>query len=353
MSESRKPVEQAAERLFKATSTEAVARDAERGQWPKALWDGFERSGLARIALPEVSGGSGDWADALALLRMTGRHFVPVPVAESVLGLWLLNEAGMAPVDGPFTLGPVLSPVPFDLKRCDEGWQVSGAMEMAGWIHASRSLVALARDESGRSFAVRLDPRHAAIEERVNVAFEERSLVAFRGPGIVDAGVVDSVTPERWRALGAATRVAMMTGALERVLELALEYAQGRQQFGRPLGKFQAIQQQLAVLAGEVAASVMAFEALSQSFGTPLFEIEVAIAKARVGEAAGTGAAIGHQVHGAMGFTHEHSLHLFTKRLWAWRDEYGNEREWQTALGRFAARARSAALWNTLATETV
>jgi acyl-CoA dehydrogenase len=353
MSESRKPVEQASERLFKVNSTEAVARNAERGQWPKALWDVFERSGLGRIALPEVSGGSGDWEDALALLRMAGRHFVPVPVAESVLGLWLLNEAGMALVDGPITLGPVLSSEPFDLKRCDNGWQVLGTMEMAGSIHASRPLVALARDESGRSFAVRLDPRHAAIEARVNVAFEERSLVTFCGPGVVDVGAVESVTPGRWRSLGAATRVAMMTGALERVLELALEYVKERQQFGRSLGKFQAIQQQLAVLAGEVAASVMAFEAVSRSFGIPLFEIEVAIAKARVGEAAGVGAAIGHQVHGAMGFTHEHSLHLFTKRLWAWRDEYGNEREWQTVLGRFAARARSTALWNMLATETV
>ena len=74
----------------------------------------------------------------------------------------------------------------------------------------------------------------------------------------------------------------------------------------------------------------------------------VAAAKVRVGEAAGAGAAVAHQVHGAMGFTFEHRLHQFTRRLWSWRDEYGQESEWAIRLGRLVAADGADALWPAL-----
>ena len=130
-----------------------------------------------------------------------------------------------------------------------------------------------------------------------------------------------------------------MSGALETVLALTIDYVQTRKQFGKPISGFQAVQHQLAVLAGEVAAAQRATDAALDAVGTPAVAFEVAAAKARVGEAAGVAAAIAHQMHGAMGFTHEHHLHQFTRRLWAWRDECGNETFWQRRLGRqFAAR---------------
>ena len=73
--------------------------------------------------------------------------------------------------------------------------------------------------------------------------------------------------------------------------------------------------------------------------------IDQPIAKLRVGEAAGTGAAIAHQVHGAMGFTYEHSLHHATRRLWAWREEFGNETHWATQLGHMVAERGADELW--------
>jgi len=72
---------------------------------------------------------------------------------------------------------------------------------------------------------------------------------------------------------------------------------------------------------------------------------DVAVAKVRVGEAAGNGAAIAHQVHGAMGFTYEHSLHHSTRRLWAWREEFGNEAVWAARLGRMVAERGADGLW--------
>jgi acyl-CoA dehydrogenase len=137
-----------------------------------------------------------------------------------------------------------------------------------------------------------------------------------------------------------------MAGALDRVLSLAVDYATERQQFGRPIARFQAIQHQLAVLAGEAAAAGRAADAAAETLGRPDFPIQVAAAKARAGEAAGIAAEIAHQVFGAMGFTHEHILHHFTRRLWAWRDEYGRESLWQEQLGARIADGGPERLWD-------
>jgi acyl-CoA dehydrogenase len=121
-------------------------------------------------------------------------------------------------------------------------------------------------------------------------------------------------------------------------------------QFGRPIGKFQAVQQQLALAAAEVAAAGAAASAAASTaerdgFTAASTAFAVAAAKARAGEAAGEVARIAHQVHGAIGFTREHDLRLLTARLWAWRDEDGNEAHWQAELGATVLAAGADALW--------
>jgi acyl-CoA dehydrogenase len=144
---------------------------------------------------------------------------------------------------------------------------------------------------------------------------------------------------------GALARSAQMAGALERALELSLQYANERVQFGRPIGKFQAVQHLLAVQASHAAAASAAFEAALDFGGDHPDALPVAIAKARISEAAGQGADIAHQVHGAMGFTREHVLHNVTRRLYAWRDEYGNEVFWQRRIGLAVSAQGADALW--------
>ena len=142
----------------------------------------------------------------------------------------------------------------------------------------------------------------------------------------------------------ALARAAQLRGAMEQVLAMSLRYAQERTQFGRPLARFQAIQHHLAEMAGEAAASGAAVDAAACA-GTPF---AFAAAKARASQAAGTVARLAHQVHGAIGYTAEHALHHWTTRLWAWRDECGNEAHWWQALGTHAARGGGAALWPTI-----
>jgi acyl-CoA dehydrogenase len=186
------------------------------------------------------------------------------------------------------------------------------------------------------------------IEANANLAGEPRDTLAFdRAPVVASApSEVDGAALLR---LGAFARAAQMAGALEFALAEAVRYASERVQFGRPIGKFQAIQQQMAGLAIEVAAAGAAAEVAAAALDRGDGTFEVAAAKVRVGEAAGRVAAIAHQVHGAIGFTQEHSLHFATRRLWAWRSEFGGIAHWAEAIGRQAAARGADRLWPYLA----
>ena len=173
----------------------------------------------------------------------------------------------------------------------------------------------------------------------VNVAGEPFDRVAL---GDCETAAVPAHFPE----LMALSRAALMVGGLQRVLAMSIDYATERQQFGRPIAKFQAVQHALAVLAGETAAAACAGNGAIAALGSAAFPMQAAAAKARAGEAAGCAVEIAHQVHGAMGFTHEHSLHQFTRRLMAWRDEHGRESQWQQRLGENIAGKGADNVWD-------
>jgi acyl-CoA dehydrogenase len=183
--------------------------------------------------------------------------------------------------------------------------------------------------------------RNLALEPRDTLVFDAAPVVAAApgGPRVgADAVIV----------YGAMVRAAQMAGALESLLEQSVRYATERKQFGRLIGSFQAIQHNLAILAGHVAAAGSAAEYAFRAAdrGEPSFE--TAVAKVRAGEAAGIGAGIAHQAHGAIGFTYEHSLHFSTRRLWSWRAEFGSESRWAQRLGRQVAARGADRLWSEL-----
>jgi len=144
---------------------------------------------------------------------------------------------------------------------------------------------------------------------------------------------------------GAMARSAQMAGGLEFLLAQSVKYVTERVQFGRPLASFQAIQQNLALLAGHTAAAGMAAQNAFAAMDGGEAGFEIAVAKIRTGEASGLGAGIAHQAHGAIGFTYEHTLHFVTRRLWSWRAEFGAEPYWAMKLGRDVAARGADALW--------
>jgi alkylation response protein AidB-like acyl-CoA dehydrogenase len=153
--------------------------------------------------------------------------------------------------------------------------------------------------------------------------------------------------------LRAAATVSLMAGAMGQALQLSIDHVNMRQQFGRPLGKFQAVQQSLAVMACEVAAvdaaaAAMAARLDATGFDAAAASFEIAAAKLRANRAVGVVTAVAHQVHGAIGFTCEYDLHRVTVPLMRWRGEHGNDAYWASILGRQVAGFGGRGLWETL-----
>lgn len=328
------------DRVFEEHCGRSVRESAEAGEWPAGLWGALEQVGLARAALPESAGGSGlTFDDAMLALRRCAYHAAPVPLAETMLAGRLLVAAGIEVPQGALTVAPVR---PGDALKVSGG-KVSGALHRVPWgNHCAQIVVASERD--GKEMIALVSTVDAADGVEKNLAGEPRVRMRFNAVTPIAMASLANAS-SRLATEGALYRSVQMAGALERTLEYALLYANERVQFGRPIGKFQAIQHLLAVLAGHAAASSAAADAAVEASREVPDEFAIAVAKSRTGEAAGKGAEIGHQVHGAMGYTREHNLHYVTRRLWSWRDEFGNETYWQSRLGRMIASRGADALW--------
>ena len=314
-------LQDAAQRIFRDHCHKAALEAAEAGEFPTALWRALCENGFHQLALPD----SGvEFADVFRVLRVAGRHAAPLPLAEALLAnRWLANED-----DGLASIGRIAA----------SGQGSAQTWLDAPWGRAAQRIVGVAED--GALFV----GVPVKVTAGASLSGEPRDEVAVR-----DIRSLPSSEPVQ--ALLALSRVALSAGALDSVLEMGVAYAQQREQFGRPIAAFQAVQHMLAAAAGETAAASRAADAAMAAIGTDRLVLEVAAAKARVGEAAGIVAETVHQVHGAMGFTYEHQLHHFTRRLWAWREEYGNEAHWQALLGRHICKLGADGLWPFLTTE--
>jgi acyl-CoA dehydrogenase len=332
-----------ADRLLLAHCDTATQRAADQGVWPAGLWSAVEEAALHRALVPEEAGGFGvPVTDALSLLRVAGAHALPLPLAETMLAGWLLAKAGLALPDGPLSIGPVRDGEALTLTRTGDVWTIAGTLTRIPWARDVTALAVLARHD-GQDWIALAGKESWSVEPGENVAREPRDTVRCDGTAIAAASC--SITPPVLKALGAAMRTQQIAGALTRLTAMTTQYAQERVQFGRPIGKFQAVQQNLAVLAGQTAAAVAGADIAADAFGDDPRILPIAAGKARAGEAAGIAAAIAHQVHGAIGFTFEHSLHFLTRRLWSWRDEFGNDASWNRLLGRHMAKAGADGLW--------
>jgi len=340
-----------AQRLFSDLCTADVHARSEAGEWIPALWSALEGVGLVDAARSSHRGGAGaDLGDVLAVIREAGAASLPAPLAETMIAELLLAAAGLPSRPGALAIGPVVASDELSLKRRGRAWTLSGVLHRVPWGRWARSLVVIARAGKGWGTAIVDAPkvdRHGR-----NFAHEPRDDFRFDGVRIdTELVALADHRPDSLRLYGALFRLAAMTGALDRLLAMTVEYAVQRVQFGRPIAKFQAVQQQIAVLASQVGAASAATDATIEALQHGSAHFEIAAAKLRVGEAAGIAVAIAHQVHGAMGFTREHALHRSTRRLWSWRDEFGSENEWAEWLGEVVAALGSKELWPFLTSE--
>jgi acyl-CoA dehydrogenase len=340
-----------ADRLFRGEATPERMALADRGEWPSGIWEAVEGAGLPLALVPEAQGGAGlPAADAWRVIVRAGYYTLPVPLAETMIAKALWVQAGGTAFDGAASLAPVR---PGDAARLEPGpvgGVLHGCAERIPWGMAVKHIVVHARDANGAGYLALLPSERAPGQRSRNLANEPRDTLVLDRIELPAEAVrpAPSGWEDGWLPLGACMRAQQMVGAMERCLDYALAYAMERRQFGRPIGKFQAVQHMLAEAAGHYAAAAAAAELARQAYGGADFAFCAAVAKARAGEAAGKVAEVCHQVHGAMGFTHEHPLHFATKRLWSWRDEFGHEAFWQERIGRMVCEAGGERLWSRL-----
>jgi len=333
-------------RLFTDHVTPALIEAAEKGTWPAALWQALEENGLTLPQIPEARGGAGgEWGDAHIVLAATGRFAVPLPVAETMVGAWLLAASGLDVPLGPLAVAPVRPAEKLALTREGGGWRLNGTATRVPW-GASAGHVVVSAEGEGRPMIALVKGGTAKAEPDVNLAQEPRDTLGWtNAPVLAAAGSGASLPTDALALGGALARSAQMAGGLEFLLSQSVKYVTERVQFGRPLASFQAIQHQLALLAGHTAAAGMAAQRAFAAMDAGDAGFETAVAKIRTGEASGLGAGIAHQCHGAIGFTYEHTLHFVTRRLWSWRAEFGAEAHWAAVLGRDVAARGADALW--------
>lgn len=334
-------------RLFGDKATADSLRAAEAGAWPGDLWTALEENGLTQPLVPEDGGGAGvTWQETFPILHAAGYHGAPVPLAETIVAGWLLAQAGQAVPEGPLTLA---LGDPLTLAGSSGSWRVSGKLDQVPWGGASSHVLGVAERDTQQMFVL-MTPENTAITADLNIGRDPRDEMAFDNAiPVAVAAVPAALGRDALLIYGALARSVQMAGAVAAVLDQCVQYAGERVQFGRPLAKFQAIQHQLAGLATEAAAAQIAAQTACRAAGLTEcavgLDFEVATAKVRTGEAAGKAAMIGHQVHGAIGFTEEYRLHYLTRRLWAWRSEFGAESYWAGRLGRAVASRGAGDLW--------
>lgn len=278
-------------RLIEDVCPPAAIRTVEEGGDSAPMWEAFAQSGFLDALVPENAGGAGlTLADVAPLIALLGAHAVPLPVGDTMVARALLALAGIEAPAGPIAIATGAGAVPFA--------QVASHI-LSGTPEAPVCSVAYVEPTG-----VRHD---------------------------VDA-YAPALDGKALRPLSAVLRALLISGTAGRVLEMTVAYANERTQFGKPIGKQQAIQQQLAILAEQTVAARIAAAIGARSGLSPRL-IDAAVAKHGTSLAAGQVAAIAHAVHGAIGISEEYDLQLLTRRLHSWRLADGSESYWAQVLG--------------------
>lgn len=307
----------------------------------EGLWSDLESTGLTRLTTTADLGAGP--VELAVVLRGLARHAAAVPVAETdLLAAWLVAKADLhVPEGGPLTVALA------DAEVVDG--RVRGTARWVPWVGAADAVVVAARVAEGVLVAVLTDPES---EPDRNLAGEPRDSIVIDLP--VDECVsLDAAVGAELVLRGAWARSVQIIGALDAAAEMTVAHARERQQFGRPLSKFQAVQQSLASMAGEIerarATATLAVAAAEEyGFDHPATDYAVTVTKVALGGIVGRVVGVAHQLHGAIGVTIEHPLWLATTRAQSWVEDFGSTTHYARKLGRFVFDSADGELWDAI-----
>lgn len=348
VAESDNIVVETAEKIFADLADPQTINNDKKNSWQAPLWQALSEAGLPLSWVPDDLGGSGaSLADGFALLNAAGRFAVAIPLAETMLAGWLLAQAKIASPEGEMT---VLPASPKDRITIDADGLLSGRARGVPFAKAAKRFAVLAHGKDGVSIAL-IDASKGRIESGLNVGYDHSDTVTLdKVQPVTIKAAPKGVDQTTLMLMGGVARSLQIAGALESMLDISVRYSNERVAFEKKISKFQAVQHNLARLAGESAAALAAATsaadaiANANSFNDEVY-LEAASAKIRCAEAAEKGGGIAHQVHGAIGFTIEHILHRYSLRALAWRDDFGSESHWAVELGKLVARRGADELW--------
>ncbi len=317
------------------------------------LWQGLAEIGLPAILVPEVHGGLGlGFVDLALVLEECGRALVPGPLVETMLSADALARFGTpaqqsallpAIAEGRCRVVPAVTEAE---GGCDPelmqttatknpgGWTLSGRKILVAYAGlADRLLVSARFGPSGQAGLVLVDPNATGVTRRPHALFDVAARadeVVFDAVQVTAADVLggepSTAALHRLLDAGAAASALQMTGIAARMLDLAVEYAGQRVQFGRPIGAFQAIKHRCAdmMVLVETSRTAAYYAAWALSSGPDEVAQAVSMAKAYCGDAARNVCNETIQIHGGIGFAWELDLHLYLRRAKSLEYAYGD-----------------------------
>lgn len=313
--------------------------------WRHDVWDLLRKNDFTSV------GADADLVDFAAIARAVGTHAVALPVVEGGVARWIAGALGLNLGGFDVVVPSVVHPD--DRIRATVG--AGGTVLATGWLHrvpwarrADAILLPFVID--GRDH-VGIATSFEVVSQSTNLAGEPRDKVRLSEVVIDSSAFSASPEGEEVLARGALMRSISTLGAMERVLALTLEYAEQRVQFGKPISSFQSVQHHLVTVAEAVARTSAAVDAAVKA-PADYRRMFVASAKIIAAEQSGHLARSAHQVFGAIGVTEEHPLHLLTRRLWSWQDEFGTAAYWSRFLGDRLIFADSPGAWEVMTPPT-
>jgi len=342
MSEMKDMIVDVVEKIFKKHFTKEIVDLVDQGKWAQNVWDILEEYDLLHIASSELAGGAGgDLDDLLSVYSLIGKYAAPIPFVETTLANYLLESNGLSISNNKTTY----SVSQHEVTR--NGDQLVGTLYHIPWARYADELVTVVQDQ-----LVHVSLADAVIIHHSNLAGEPRDTVTLKGAKVIQSSSQLSTQQKtQLIVLDTAAKNAIMSGALNKANDLTVKYTKEREQFGRPLHRFQLVQQHLSILAGEAVITSVAVENMMASLLRNDGFNEVGYTRIRIDEAAKTVAASAHQVHAAIGVTHEHPLHQFTRRLWAWRDEGYNVNYWKKEIAKQLLQTKTTDIWTYLTSQ--
>lgn len=304
-------------RLLEQECTPAVIRQVESTGQIGALWTALEQSGFADALVPESVNGAGlSLEQAWPIVFALGRHAVPVPFAQTMMARAWLQAAGLSQPAGSITFAP--------FQVAEEQGAIScrnvsfGRVADHVIVQRDHRVVVLATKDA----SVAISGGHGSLDADI------------RWPATATKNAQGAeVTPHLMADLQAWCLAGLIAGAADRVLDMTLDYANQREQFGKPIGRFQALQQQISEMAEQVFGVRMASEMSCRSETFTPVPMLAALAKMQSSQAVAKIAAIAHATHGAIGVTQEYDLQLYTRRLREWSRAGGGHGYWASRIG--------------------